>query len=516
MSKMAKATLALMIVTMLSKFLGFGRELVLAAFYGTGTYSQAYISAMSIPSTLFTIIATAIVTTFIPLYFENYSLGNDEQANKFTSNILNIVVVIGIVIGILGMVFTDELVKIFAMGYEGEKFALTVKFTRIMIFGGLFIVLSRIMASFLQAKESFAISGMSGIPFNIIIITSIILSVKVNIYILPIGTLLAMASQFIFQYVFARKKGYKYKFVLDIKDEHVKKMIWLLGPVIIGVCFNQLNTVIDRTLATNIGGGSAVSVLNYANKLNGFVMGLFIASIAAVVYPILSNCLSSDDKEGFSKSIVKSVNSAILLVVPVSVGAIVLSKPIVSLLFERGAFDEKDTYMTAIALIFYSLGMVAFGLRDILVKVFYSLQDTKTPMVNGIISVIINIILNLVLSQFMGYAGLAFATSISSTVCIFLLFNSLKKKIGYFGQDKIIKATIKSLIAAIVMGIITYFVYEIMIGMLGVGSISEAISLFLSIGLGAIVYGILVILFKIEEVDVITKMIKNKMKKVNR
>lgn len=513
MSKIAKATLGIMIVTMLSKVLGLVREMVLGAYYSVGDYSQIYLMSMNIVLTLFTIIASAVVTTFIPLYLENYNLGEDEQGNKFTNNIINIVIIICTLIIILGLIFTDKLVSIFAPGYEGDKFLMTVKFTRIVLSGGLFISLTRIMSSFLQAKEKFTVSSISGIPFNIIIIISIILSSKYNIYILPIGVLLAMISQYIFQFIFASKNGYKYKTVLNINDEYVKKMIVLLGPVLIGVVFNQINTIIDKSIATTIGNGSGVSALTYANRLNGFVMGLFITSIASVIYPILSNYSSSDNKEGFNTSIVKSVNGVLLLVIPVSIGAIVLSKPIVRILFQRGAFDETATNMTSIALIFYSFGMVAFGLKDILGKVFYSIQDTKTPVINGIISVIINIILNIILSKVMGYAGLAFATSIATTICIFLLFNSLKKRIGDFGQSKIISVTIKSILSAILMGVFVHFTYKFVLSILGSGFVGDFISLSISVLVGVIVYGISIILLKVEEVSIVTGIINKKLKR---
>ncbi|MGL6107498.1 murein biosynthesis integral membrane protein MurJ [Romboutsia sp.] len=515
MSKAAKATIGLMAVTMLSKFLGFGRELVLGAAYGATTYSDVYITAMNIPNTLFTIIGTALVTTFIPLYFENHSIGGEEKANYFVNNIFNIVLVFGVLVSILGIIFAEPLVTVFAVGFKGEKFRLTVEFTRIMIFGGLFIALSKVIASFLQAKENFVVTGLAGIPFNIIIITSIIASVYFdNIYIMAIGTLLGMASQLLYQYPFAHKKGYKYKPLFNLKDEYVKKMIWLLGPVFIGVGVNQVNAVVDRTLASTLVDGS-ISALNYANRLNGFVIGLFIASIAAVIYPMLSKLSSDNNEEKFTESVVKSVNSVILLVIPISVGAIVLATPIVRVLFERGAFDTRATEMTSIALVFYSLGMLSFGLRDILGKVFYSLQDTKTPMVNGAIAMGMNIAFNLVLINFMGHAGLAFGTSLSATICILLLFRSLKKKIGYFGQDKIVKVTMKSLLAAIAMGIVTFYSYKFLSGMLGIKLIGDMISLFSSIFIGALVYFILIIFMKIDEVKIITNMVAKKFKKIN-
>ena len=129
-------------------------------------------------------------------------------------------------------------------------------------------------------------------------------------------------------------------------------------------------------------------------------------------------------------------------------------------------------------------------------------------MINGAIAMIMNIVLNIILVKYLQLAGLALATSISAIVCIFLLFGSLKKKIGYFGQDKIIKTTIKSIVAAVVMGTVTYFVYNIVSNLLGVGFVKEAMSLVISVGFGAITYGILVIVLKVDEINVITNMVK--------
>lgn len=509
MNKITKATIGLILVTVISKILGFGREIVLGNLYGATMYSDVYIVAMNIPGTLFSLIGTAIGTTFIPLYYENYNLGGKKKAIEFTNNILNIVFILGILLSVMGFLFAQPLVKIFAMGFEAEEMKLAIKFTRIMIAGTIFMGISGIMSSFLQVNEDFIIPGLIGIPYNLIIIISIILSVKINIYILPIGTLFAMISRFIFQVPFSYNKGYKYDVVLNIKDEYVKKIIWLVAPVLIGVSVNQVNTMLDRTIASTLVEGS-ISALNYANRLNGFVMGLFIATLTSVIYPMLSRLSVENDKKKFTESIVNSINSIVLLVIPISVGAIVLANPIVKLLFQRGAFDESATSMTAIALVFYSIGMVGFGLRDILGKVFYSLQDTKTPMVNGAISMVINIVLNLIIVKFMGHAGLALATSISGIICILLLFRSLKKKIGYFGQDKIMKTTIKSLISAIVMGIVTYIMYNVLANILGIGFIQETIALLVSIGIGALVYGVLVIVLKVEELSMITNIIKKK------
>ncbi|OSB10676.1 murein biosynthesis integral membrane protein MurJ [Acinetobacter sp. RIT592] len=513
MSNLAKSAFWLMVVTMLSKVLGFGREIILGYFYGTSAYSDVYIVAMNIPLVVFSSIGVALVTTFIPLYQEALTSKGEERALKFSNNVMSIVVILSIILGVLGFVFAEPLVKLFAMHYTGEKLALAVKFVRIMIGGVVFIGLSNLMTSYLQIKGDFTIPGMIGFPNNIIIITSIILSaVTGNIYILAIGTLIGMLSQFLFQVPFAIKKGYKFKPTIDFKDEYLKKMLWLVMPVLIGVAVNQINAMVDRSLASGLEDG-VITALNNANRLNGFVMGMFIATLGAVIYPTLSKLSTENNKEKFAESVANSVNCVNLLVVPASVGAMILATPVVRILFERGAFNDRSTMLTATALVFYSVGMVGFGLRDILGKVFYSLKDTKTPMINGIIAVVLNIVLNIALVKVMGHGGLALATSLSAIICIILLFISLKKKIGYYGQDKIRSTFIKTVVASLVMGVVTYFVYKFLFGILGLGFIQEAISLGVSIAIGGAIYLALIIVFKVEEVNMAIDMIKKKLKR---
>lgn len=511
MNKTAKATIGLMIVTILSKVLGFGRELVLGSTYGASQYSDIYITALSIPTIIFSAIGAAISTTFIPLYYENYRLGGKIKSLKFTNNVLNIVVIICMILVIVSSIFTEYIVKIFAIGFTGDKLSTTINFTRIMLLGGLVTILSNIISAFLQVNKEYIVPGTIGVPFNIIIIISIILSIKINIYILPIGTLIAMFSQLIIQIPFAIKKEYKYSTILNLKDENIKKMIYLIAPVFIGVAVDQINVIVDRTIASTLIDGS-ISALNYSNRLNGFVFGLVITSISTVIYPVLSE-LSNTNKNRFIELVSNSINMVILLVIPISIGAIVLSKPIVKLLFQRGAFDLKATTMTANALIFYSIGMVSCGLREILSKIFYSLKDTSTPMKSGIISICINIILNIILVRYIGYLGLAFATSISSIICTIILLKKLKDKVGYFGEDKIFTVAFKSIISSIVMGIIVFIIYKLLSYILDNRFIYQIISLSISVFAGSIVYYIALLVLKVDEVNIfkekITKYISN-------
>jgi putative peptidoglycan lipid II flippase len=502
---MKKTALLIMLITIISKAVGFVRDVTLSYFYGASNISDAYLISITIPMVIFSFIGTGITTGYIPMYSKIENSNGIEEANRYTNNLVNILIVICTAIVILGLLFTNQIVKVFASGFQGETLALAVKFTKISLLGIYFTGLICIFNGFLQIKGNYTIPASVGFPLNFFIIASIFLSSKTNILILSIGSVIAIASQLILVLPFAYKRGYRYKFILDIKDEHIKNMAYIVLPVIIGVSVNQINTLVDRTLASQIATGG-ISALNYANRLNGFVQGIFVLSIATVMYPMISKMAAENNMKGLKKSLSEAISSINLLVLPATVGAMIFAEPVVRLLFGRGAFDANAISMTSYALFFYSIGMIGFGLREVLSRAFYSLQDTKTPMTNAAIAMVMNIILNIILSKFLGIGGLALATSIAAIFCTLLLFISLRKKIGSFGMKNIIISFIKILCASLVMGIIAKVSYNTLLN-----SINANLSLILSIGIGAVTYFIIIYFMKIEEVDIIVNAIKRKM-----
>ena len=279
-----------------------------------------------------------------------------------------------------------------------------------------------------------------------------------------------------------------------------------IRPVILGVSVNDINVLVDRTLASSIAVGG-ISALNYANRLNGFVQGLFVATISAVMHPMISQMAAQNNFDGLKRTVSEAINLINLLVIPATVGAMIFAEPIVKLLFGRGAFDSKAISMTSNALFFYSIGMAFFGLRDILSRAFYSLQDTKTPMINATIAVAINIVLNFILSKYLGIGGLALATSISAIFCTGLLFVSLRKKIGPFGMKSTAISFIKILVSSLVMGVLAYLAYN-----LSLSHVNGNLSLIISICIGALVYSLIIYFMKIDEVDSLVNSAKKKLK----
>lgn len=508
---MKKVALMIMVITMFSKVVGFGREIVLSYIYGASAITDAYLISQTIPIVIFSFISVGVTTGFIPLYSRVLNEEGESRANNFTNNLINVLLLISTVIVVLVLVFTQPIVKLFASGFSGETLELAVNFTRISVLGVYFTALMNIFTGFLRLHENYIVPALVGLPLNLIIIFSLFISTQTSVYTLVIGSVLATASQLLLIAPFIRRTGYRYQPILNFKDEHLKMMVLIALPVIVGTSINEVNILVDRTLASGIAVGG-ISALNYANRLNGFVQGLFVASITTVMYPMISKMAAENNIKGLKVYISEAISLINLLVIPATIGAMIFSQEIIGLLFGRGAFTTEAIEMTGNALFYYSIGMIAFGLRNILTRAFYALQDTKTPMINATIAVVINIVLNIILSRYLGIGGLALATSLAAIVSTVLMFITLRKKIGGFGLGEIFQSFIKIGIISVVMGAIALGSFNF----LKQQSLSANLALLLAIGVGALVYAILIYLAKIPEVDQILAVVKKKLESMIR
>jgi putative peptidoglycan lipid II flippase len=501
---MKKTALILMALAVVSKIFGFGREIALSYFYGASTISDAYLISLTIPGTIFAFIAAGIATGYIPLYTEIEKDNSKKMADRFTSNILNLILLICLMIVFFVITQTTSVVKLFASGFEGETLDLAVTYTKVSILGIFFYGVSHILKGYLQIKGQFTIPAILGLPFNLIIFAFIAISSIYNHILLPYGIVVAMFVELLILIPFVYKGGYRHKFPIPSRDKYVKKMLFLAMPVILGTSVNQINTLVDRTLASQIVEGG-ISALNYASRLNSFVQGIFVISIATVMYPMISKMAANKDIIGLKKKVNEGIIGVYLLIMPVSVGSIVFAEPVVQFLFGRGAFDTNDLLLTSSALYFYSIGMIGVGFREILSRAFYSIKDTKTPMINAAIGMVVNIVLNVFLSKPLGIGGLALATSISALITAVLMFVSLRRRIGSLGLKQVGTSFIKILVASLSMGLIAKLFFINL-----TSTINQNFSLLLAIVVGAIMYFLIIYFMKIEYAVVLVNNVKKK------
>lgn len=540
--KVAKSAITIMIFLILSKLLGFFRDILIASKFGSGFETDAYIVASTTCTIIIGIIGGALSTTLIPIFsgikekkdikgimLINRDLGiinicgyknrvlsilgenlvdwykGNKYKIRYMNNILNTTLVITAILAFLSYFFSPTLIRIFAKGFTGKQFELAVQLNRIGVPMTLFMVSSSVFSSYLHSKERFSISAATGLPYNMVFIIFLMFFTKYfGITGLMVASVMATFTRVLIQIPAIYKLNYSYKFEIDLKDKNLRKAFWLTTPVVLGSMVEKINIVIDRTLASDLVEGS-ISALNYASRFNNLILNIFVLAITTVIFPMLTKESSKKNKDSIKKIMSHSINVIMIITIPATIGIIILAFPIIRLLFERGAFDTTATNMTAMALIFYSIGLIGTGLRDILSKVFYSLQDTKTPMINGILAVGVNIGLNLLLVRQMAHLGLALATSMADIFATILLFFSLQKKMGSIDIKSNITCFIKLGVSASIMGIVVYLMNMFISSTISGGYVTQLISLTIIIIVGAIVYILLCYMFKIKEVDMVIK-----------
>lgn len=504
-----RAAVIIMLGTLLSKVLGFARDIVLAASYGTSSVADAYLTALIIPTMIFGSIGIALGTTFIPEYSEIREKRGGGAALHFTNATINHVMLVCAGVALLGMVFAEPLVRYVAIGFEGDTVALTVRMTQIMLPGILFVCLNYVLMSYLQLHDQFKVPALMGIPFNGVIILFTLFSVVGDVLLLAYGTLLALVLQFAVQWWYARKKGLRYRIRRSWQHPGVKKLALILFPVFLGVSVLQLNVLADRVFASTLAEGS-VSALSYAVRLKEFVFGVFTMSIAAAIFPHFSKTASQGDVNKLASHLRTAVHVVILVTLPIAVGMIMLSEPIIAVLFERGSFDAAATSMTAGALLFYSIGIIGFGLRDVLIRTFYAISDSRTPMWNSLLIIALNVGLNVLLMPLLEHRGLALATSIAIVVGTVILMVQLQLKLKYIELLPLCGLAGKIGLASVIMGGAVKWVYDQLAIRLAPGFTFELISIAGSVLIGAALYIGLLVLFRVQETRLLLQLLKRR------
>lgn len=490
------------------KLFGIGRELVLAYFYGATAYSDVYLISSSIPTTVLGLVTAGLTTSFIPVYNKVKNEYSEEEAQNYTSNLLNILFVLSLILSFISSIFVENIVKIFASGFTGETLELAVQFTRYTIWAMVFTALISIMTGFLQIRQRFIIPIFLGLLMNIVVIVSIVLGAHFEYpIIMAIGVIVSGALQFLVLYISQKMLGYRHKALFKPTDKHIKYMLYISVPVIIGTSVDQLNAIIDKSIASSVAVGG-ISILNYASKISDSILNLFVTSIATVLFPSLSEAASSGDLPRVRKLFGESIRYVSIITIPTVIGIIIYAQDIVTIFYGRGQFTQSALELTTFALIYYTFGSYAFGLRQIATRMFYALHDTKTPVYSSVIAVILNIILNLILSRYMGIPGLALATSISAYVSILLLFYFASRKIGNLEFKATLFVIIKITFSGILMAICSLSFYREVQNYL-----PKLTSLIFSVIVAVIVYIIVMLFMKIEEVNEVKAKVINKIKK---
>jgi putative peptidoglycan lipid II flippase len=509
--KIIRRSIIVMALIITGKILGLVRDSLIAAKFGATYVTDIYSFALGIVY-LLTTISYGLTTTFIPMHTEHLQKSSKEVRDRFVNKVISVSAVFTIILTIILIVFSKYIIFIFGHGFGNDPkvFASSVRITRIMLISLIFVSIQSVVTGVLQAhKEFYEPAAMSMVSNIIYVMYLIFLASKFGIVGFAAATVMGFFMQFLINVPKYKKLGYSYNLVFDFKDKEVNYMFKLMIPVIISTSVVQLNAFVNRSFATNIFFG-AVTILEFANKVNTLAYEVFAIGISMIIYPTLSELAVKGNKEEYKKALGRGISTIMIIMIPAAVAIGLLRQPLITIIFKRGAFGNNAANLTSNALFFYCPAMVAYGVRDILNKAFYAIKDTKTPMINSFIGIFINIVINIFIVKYMQVSGLTLATTVSSIVTTLLMFWNLNKKLNGMEIKKIFISFMKIVMSSTLMGIIIFIINKLTLTKVGSGMKGSITSILACFIFGSLAYFICLHITKIEEYKLLTQSFKSK------
>ena len=424
--------------TMLSRVLGLARDGVLANLLGAAPNADAFFVAFKIPNFLRRLFAEgAFAQAFVPVLTETRERGSHDAVKALVNRVAGVLGGSLFVLTALAMVMAPWVALIFAPGFSRDvaKLALTADLIVWTFPYLLFISLTGFCGAILNTYGRFAVPAYTPVLLNLSLIAAAVFwapTMPEPALGLAMGVMLAGVLQLLFQLPSLHALKLTPKPVWDTQDAGVRKILMLMVPALFGVSVSQINLLFDTVLASLLPNGS-VAWLYYSDRLTELPLGVFAIAIATVILPALSALNTRAAADEFSQTLTWAVRNVLLIAVPATVALWLLAEPILTALFQYGAFTTNDVTMAAASLRAYTLGLGAFMLIKVLAPGYYARQDMKTPVKIGIVAMVSNMVLN-VLFVFplmwyfdMGHVGLALATSASAWINAALLYRGLRR-----------------------------------------------------------------------------------------
>jgi putative peptidoglycan lipid II flippase len=454
------------LATMASRILGLVRDQVLAYYFGAGDANDAFRVAFRIPNLVRDLFAEgAMSAAFVPTFTRELTREGKPRAWRLANSVATALVLVTGVLVVLGMVYAEPLVRLYAEGFESVpgKIELTVFLARLMLPFLTMVALAAVFMGMLNALGHFFVPALSPAMFNVatIVITVTLVPFADDFGIQPIvlvaiATLVGGLGQLVIQWRPLRQEGYGYRPQLDVRDPALGRVLMLMGPGTIGMAATQINVFVNTQFAAQEGTG-AISWLDYAFRVMYLPIGLFGVSIAAASTPALSRLAAQENTAAMRTTVASAIGLMLALNIPATLGLIALAVPIIALIFERGEFTSVDTAATARALQFYAIGLIGYSIVRIVSPAFYALHKSRIPVMASIASVIANVVLAIVLVRVMGFAGLALATSLAAIFNAAVQLVMLARELGGIQSKRIAISFVKATLAAVLMALAAYY-----------------------------------------------------------
>jgi putative peptidoglycan lipid II flippase len=501
-------------LTAISRVFGMVRDMAFAHFFGAGWLMTAWTMGFKIPNLTRRLFGEgAASASLIPVYSEQLH-ENPEQAKRLANTAVTVLFILLSAFVIIAQIVVWCYYNFFETR-TGPRVGLLL--CSIMLPYMVCICIVALLAGILNVHRHFAAPAAAPIVLNTFIIASLLFTgrvMKINpqqqAFFTAVAVLFAGFVQIAIQLPPLRASGVSIRPAWDIHSEPFKKVIIMMGPMIVGHTATQLNTLGDDIIALcfmneqgNPLGYGAPGYLYYAQRLYQFPLGVLGISLATAIFPVMSTDAARKDFDALTKTIAKGIKAAVFVAIPATAGIVLVAKPLISAIFEHGEFKSEDTPIVAFTLSFYAIGLCGYFSQQVLTRAFYSIQNSKIPALSALLAVVVNIFLNLSLIWFLGTAGLAAATAACSYLQVVILVTVLRKKLGHSILEGLSRTLIKTIAATAIMFVVGYLAMGQM-KKFPDGRAFDVLRLAIVVPLAAIVYALAAKLLNIEMLSIIT------------
>ncbi len=517
-ARVAKAAGLVGAATMLSRIFGFIRDMVIAGLFGAGPATDAFFVAFRIPNLLRRLLAEGSLTlSFVPVFTEYLKKKSLREADELASVTFTVLSALVALVALAGILFSPFIVSVMAPGFAHfpRQYELTVFLNRIMFPYIVFLSLAALCMGVLNSLRHFLAPALSPVVLNIIMIAAALTLrdfFSAPITALAVGVLLGGALQLALQWPFLVRLGVRLKPNFRFSHPGLRQMGRLIVPSVLGSAVYQLNIFISTILASLLPRGS-VSFLYYADRIVELPLGVFAIAVGTAALPSFSEQAASGDLVRLKRTISFSLRLVLFIAVPATVALIELRLPIISVLFQRGAFTSESARLTADALLCYAVGLWAFSTIRIIDSAFFAIQDRNSPLKVAFLSFLVNAAASAALMFPYKHSGLALATSLASAVNVTVLSFILRKRIGAFLDREFFHSLSRTILASLMMWGILILVAFLLPWQENAPLQLKVIFLAVSIGAGLSAYSLFSYLLKNREMILLLDALKRAMMK---
>jgi len=515
--RLARSTAFFSAATGLSRVLGLAREIVAASYFGVSGAMSAFTIAFQVPNLVRALFADAALQgAFVPVFTELLEKGRRREAFHVASSLFFLILLVLGLVTALFVLFAEPIMSLFAPGFDDDPALrdLTVGLAQLMFPIVLMLALSGVIVGMLNSFEHFSVPALAPVAWNLVIIAALVgltplFEGQDRVYAYAIGVLVGTLVQFLLPVPWLRGRGGRFSIALDWRNEHVRRVLWLMLPVTLALGMINLSLLINSLFGTLVS-DAAPAAIDKAFRIYQLPQGLFSISIATVLFPTLSKLAARGQRDDLRATMSNGVRQILLLLIPSAVLMAVLAEPITRLLYQRGVFDAEATDLVATALVWWSISLPFQGVSLLFSRTFLGLQQPWATTALAVANMVVNAVVAFALYKPFGIAGIVIGTVAGTLVMTTAQGWILRGQLGGIEGARMVAAVVRMLVAAAALAALSYVVWRGLDEALGRSLIAQISSVGAGIAVGAVAYGAAVWLLRVPEARQVARLVRTR------